>query len=222
MPFEFHTKRDEANRPLVIYRPHKPGLRSNGIETFTPGRPSMASTKHDPSVGVNRDIPEPDLKLEPKTHRGAGVIMLDKDENGHATHAWVVSPTNGFGPSTNTFPKGGHEMTSPSLQHTACKEVHEETGMIPKITGHLTDQVRSKGQMWGQTCRWYVGERHSGTPSDMGWETQAVHRVPIHKLVDFVDHQEKPIARMVVEKYGPPKKDLLGDLLNGLLTSQSK
>lgn len=222
MPFEFHTKPDEDWRPVVIYRPHKPGTR-NGIETFTPGHPSLASTKHSSEVGVNPDLPEMDFNTEPKTRSGAGVVMLDRDDKGRATHAWVVSPTNGFGPATNTFPKGGHEESSPSLQHTACKEVHEETGMIPKITDHLCDQVRSKGQAWAQTCRWYVGERHSGTPSDMGWESQAVHRVPLHKLVDFVDHSEKPIARMVVEKYGPPKKrNLLGDMLSRLLTSPSK
>jgi hypothetical protein len=45
--------------------------------------------------------------------------------------------------------------------------------------------------------RYYHAKRVGGTPSEMGWESQAVHLVPKEKLKD---HLNSPLDKEIVEK----------------------
>ena len=97
---------------------------------------------------------------------------------------WVVSPSNKFGGYTNTFPKGKLDPQEEiSLRANALKEVFEEAGLHVALTGFLCDSVRSTS-----VTRYYLARRVGGNPADMGWESQAVHLVPVSQLAAFVSH----------------------------------
>ncbi len=184
-----HPEPDEHGRPVRIANPHTPSDEStwhdtSKVATFTP---KSAVPEH---ISAERTSSTPELKQDPKFHEhpylatSAGAIIHNGDGR-----VWVKSPTNGFGGYKNTFPKGRHE--GGSLQDTAKREVHEETGLHAKITGHLGDYDRTTTR-----TRYYVGERTGGSPHHMGWESQAMHLVPIKDLHHFMDTpQDKKIAQ---------------------------
>jgi ADP-ribose pyrophosphatase YjhB (NUDIX family) len=113
----------------------------------------------------------PPTELEP----AAGAVVIEPDGR-----FWLVSPSNGFGGYVNTFPKGTVDKGA-SLQATALKEVFEESGLQVRLTAHLADLRRSTS-----CTRYYLARRVSGHPADMGWESQAVHLVPLERLADFL------------------------------------
>jgi ADP-ribose pyrophosphatase YjhB (NUDIX family) len=100
--------------------------------------------------------------LEP----ASGAIIVEPDGR-----IWTVSPTNGYG-AKNTFAKGRLEKGL-TPQENAIKEVFEETGLKVRIVSAL-------GNFEGDTTltRMYVAVRESGTPAEMGWESQAVNLYP--------------------------------------------
>ncbi|MGV3726422.1 NUDIX hydrolase [Hydrogenophaga sp.] len=97
----------------------------------------------------------------------AGVVVVEPDGR-----VWLVCPTNQFGGYQMTFPKGRQEPGT-SLQATALKEAFEETGLQVRLIRHLVDVPRTQTY-----TRYYVAKRVGGTPSAMGWESQAVMLVP--------------------------------------------
>lgn len=118
------------------------------------------------------------LKSIPGKKTAAGAIIIEPDGR-----VWMVSPTNKFGGHENTFPKGGKE-DGYLLQATAMKEVWEETGLQIAIDDHLGDIERETSH-----TRYYLAHRTGGSPSKMGWESQAVHLAPLDKMVDMLTHR---------------------------------
>ena len=125
--------------------------------------------------GQMPNLEEPDMITNGKAP-AAGVVIEEPDGR-----VWLVSPTNGFAGYKTTFPKG-HADDGISLQATAIKEAFEESGLKVAITGFIGDVER------GQTMtRYYRAVRVGGTPTNMGWETQAVKLVPKSELHDSVN-----------------------------------
>lgn len=179
------------NGNIVISHPHTPSgeetwFDSSKIATFTPlsNVSHLNSSRFIPST-INHKI-EIDFVSSPLLRTCAGIIMVEDER------VWVVSPTNGFA-STNTFPKG--ECQNEHLQTAAAREVYEETGFNASIDSVLGDIVRRNSK-----TRYYLGRRLSGSPSDMAWESQALHLVPLSMLEDFVDREkDKEIARLLIK-----------------------
>lgn len=125
--------------------------------------------------GIMLDLVEPKMDTKGKAP-AAGVVIEEPDGR-----IWLVNPTNGFAGYTTTFPKG-HADDGISLQATAIKEAFEESGLQVEIIGLHGDVER------GQTMtRYYRARRVGGTPSAMGWETQAGQLVPqadVHAAVN--------------------------------------
>jgi 8-oxo-dGTP pyrophosphatase MutT (NUDIX family) len=185
-----HPELDENGRQVTINHPHTASGENtwhdtSKVATFTPGSPAPHYTTeaHKP-VEHNEAIEKP-FTPHPHLKTSAGAII----DNGDG-RVWVKSPTNGFGGYKNTFPKGRVDHGE-SLQQAAAREVHEETGLNVHLTGHLGDYDRSTTR-----TRYYIGHRTGGSPSSMGWESQAMHLVPVHQLHHFMDSEsDKKIAR---------------------------
>jgi 8-oxo-dGTP pyrophosphatase MutT (NUDIX family) len=122
-------------------------------------------------------IPEPEFVLPPGMKAAAGAVVLENDGR-----VWLVSPTNGFGGYTATFPKGRLDFGT-SLQQTAVREVFEESGLLVRLEAFLLDVSRTQTY-----TRYYVARRIAGCPSAMGWESQAVHLVPAARLEEVAVH----------------------------------
>jgi 8-oxo-dGTP pyrophosphatase MutT (NUDIX family) len=122
-------------------------------------------------------IPEPEFVLPAGLKAAAGAVVLEDDGR-----VWLVSPTNGYGGYTSTFPKGRVDPGT-SLQHTAVREVFEESGLLVRLEAFLIDLRRTQTY-----TRYYVARRIAGCPSAMGWETQAVHLVPAARLEEVAVH----------------------------------
>jgi 8-oxo-dGTP pyrophosphatase MutT (NUDIX family) len=95
---------------------------------------------------------------------GAGTIMREADGR-----IWMIQPSNGFGGKTFAIPKGRIEPGH-SLNHTAVKELYEETGLGHEITDYLGSFANSTG---GRNAV-FEGKRIGGHPEQMGWETQGL------------------------------------------------
>jgi 8-oxo-dGTP pyrophosphatase MutT (NUDIX family) len=61
-----------------------------------------------------------------------------------------------------------------SLAANAAKEVFEETGLLIEVGQPLIDTERT-----ASVCRYFLGQRIGGDPSNMGWEAQAVCLTPV-------------------------------------------
>lgn len=115
-----------------------------------------------------------------------GAIIHEKDGR-----VWTLSPTNGFGGYDTTIGPKGKLEEGLNPRANAIKEAHEETGLKIRLTGHAHDSDRTTS-----LTRYYHAKRVGGHPSDMGWETQAVHLVPKEKLEDHLNSPlDKEIAR---------------------------
>ena len=86
---------------------------------------------------------------------------------------WVFEPTNKFGGYVRTSPKGT-VVSGRSLAANAAKEVFEETGLLIEVGQPLIDTERT-----ASVCRYFLGQRIGGDPSNMGWEAQAVCLTPV-------------------------------------------
>ena len=137
--------------------------------------------------GINEDLQEPDFHAHPAKHAASGVVIEEPDGR-----VWLVSPTNKFGGYEATFPKGTEEKGL-SFQANAIKEAFEETGLKVEITGFIGDFDRTTS-----VARMYRARRVGGTPTAMGWESQAVHLVPKKRLYDHLNmHPDHAIAEIV-------------------------
>lgn len=133
--------------------------------------------------GQNPGLEEPAMKMTPGLKASAGVVVIEPDGR-----VWLVHPTNAFGGYRATWPKGRVEGGL-SLQATACRECFEESGLKVRITGLLGDFQRTT-----TVARYYMGERVSGTPALMGWESQACSLAPLDALPDLLNGSaDKPV-----------------------------
>lgn len=180
-----HPKADDAGKAVTVNYPSKPSdpatwHNPEATATFTPGgaapdrlngvamKPWTAAPKTiNEWANVEGQKPELDaefpLERRPGKTMGSGVIVVEPDGR-----MWLTKPTNHFGGYQQTFPKGTVENGLP-LQASAIKEAFEETGLKVRITGVLGDYERTTS-----VARFYIAQRVGGTPSDMGWESQAV------------------------------------------------
>jgi 8-oxo-dGTP pyrophosphatase MutT (NUDIX family) len=193
-----HPKRDEEGKRVWIQHPHQPtppALWGDPHEraTWTPGSPvprtlnSVPFTpwKDHPTTdeeweevaGQDPGLPEPPLQVEQGHQAAAGVVIEEPDGR-----VWVIHPTNAFGGYRGTFPKGRVDDHGANLQAAAIREAFEETGLQVEITGWIADVRRSV-----TTARYYTARRVGGTPSDMGWEAQAVSLVPRTRLYEVLN-----------------------------------
>jgi 8-oxo-dGTP pyrophosphatase MutT (NUDIX family) len=194
-PKAYHPKPGDKGQQIGIYNPHVPAVAAlsnpGEIATITPGCEmpeslnGIAFTSWTPPAeedwdyvdGQMDDLDEPVLHVPKGKEAASGLVIVEPDGR-----AWVVSPTNRFGGYKNTFPKGKVEPEL-SFQSNAIKEAWEEGGIKANVIGLLGDVERTTS-----VTRYYLARRVAGNPSaDVGWESQAVHLVPIGKLTDFLD-----------------------------------
>ena len=200
-----HPKSDSKGRVVVIVNPSQPTDPASwgdpsGVARATPGytMPAIINeipiTRAMPPTGfkswenlvVDRSARSmKPLKLTPGKKASAGAVIHEPDGR-----VWLVEPTNGFWGYVRTFPKGTNEPHY-SLAATAAKEVFEETGLLVEVGAPLIDTERSKS-----VCRYFLGRRIGGDPSDMGWETQAVCLVPLAQLLKMLPSEyDTPIVK---------------------------
>lgn len=132
-------------------------------------------------------LDEPSLVTKGKKP-AAGVVVIEPDGR-----VWIVHPSNAFAGYRATFPKG-HVDDGLSLQVVAIREAFEESGLKVAITGFLGDVERTLTM-----TRYYRARRVGGTPSAMGWETQAVALVPPGQVASYVNRE---VDRTVASKAG--------------------
>jgi 8-oxo-dGTP pyrophosphatase MutT (NUDIX family) len=203
-----HPKVGDDGKPFNVYNPSSPSAEAawkdpDLIAQFVPGGKAPAVlngvafapwTDHPKTVegwdyvdGQMDDLDEPALVLKNGKAPAAGVLIEEPDGR-----VWIVKPSNGFAGYRATFPKG-HADDGLSLQATAIKECFEESGLQVEITGFALDVER------GQTItRYYRARRVGGSPTDCGWETQAVALVPKDQLIEQLNRSvDHPIAHAV-------------------------
>ena len=192
-----HPRKDHKGRLVPIDRPHQPSnletwSRADQHATVTPDSPmpakvaglSIASWSHVPASNAGWEelaqleaFDEPARKVVHGKPPASGAVVVEVDDR-----VWVVSPSNSFGGYSNTFPKGKVDAGL-SPRANALKECFEESGLQVELTGFLCDSERSTS-----VTRYYLARRVGGNPADMGWESQAVHLVPISQLTKFASH----------------------------------
>jgi ADP-ribose pyrophosphatase YjhB (NUDIX family) len=136
--------------------------------------------------GQTDDLEEPPMHLPLGLKAASGCVIEEPDGR-----VWLVSPTNGFGYDT-TYPKGKAEDDL-SLQANAIKEAFEESGLKVEITGLLGDFQRTTS-----VTRLYTARRVGGSPSAVGWESQAVRLVPRSALDEIASADaDAPINQLL-------------------------
>ena len=129
-------------------------------------------------------IEEPEYNVPTGFKPAAGVVIRETDGR-----IWVVAPTNAFAGYRATFPKGRPE--GKTTQAAALMEAFEESGLQVRLLRHLVDVERTESY-----TRYYLAERVTGDPAEMGWESQAVMLVPQAKLPQVLNSAyDKPIIK---------------------------
>jgi ADP-ribose pyrophosphatase YjhB (NUDIX family) len=144
---------------------------------------------------------EPPMRSVSGKPPASGAVVVESDGR-----VWVVSPSNGFGGYTHTFPKGKLVLKGDlGLRANALKEVFEETGLQVELTGFLCDAIRSTS-----VTRFYLAMRVGGNPAAMGWESQATHLVPMEQLAGFVSHaNDKIVVQSLRERPRLSRSDIV-------------
>lgn len=175
---------------MITWRKNKPS--PHEMEGFE--RPS---DDRYPRFGEHDYIPESEDIVNPRRLNVAtGTIIMEPDK-----HVWLVHPTNQYGGHEMTFPKGTVDDIVPgkrfqSYQHNAMKETYEESGLKTRIRKHFGDFSRSTS-----VTRYYLADRVGGHPLHMGWESEAVSLIPLHRLLDFVTHPtDREIAKKLIKE----------------------
>lgn len=197
VPKAYHPAKNDNGSAVGIFEPSKEDL--SGMSdpsksvTITPGSklpkslngvafsdwtPPGDNEEWDYVEGQKDDLDEPPMHLPLGKKAATGMIVLEPDGR-----VWVVSPTNQFGGYKNTFPKGKVEDEL-SFQANAIKETWEECGIKAEVIGLLGDVTRTTS-----VTRYYLAKRTAGNPSKVGWESQAVHLVPISDIYRFMDSE---------------------------------
>ena len=190
----FHPQPDEHGAPVRLAHPstpttvaswHDPASVATVIPLgalppslndvpFAPWLDLPASNADWQTVAGQAVIDEPPFVVPAAFAPAAGVVIQEDDGR-----VWAVAPSNRFGGYDATFPKGRVEPAI-SLQATAIREAFEESGLRVQIVRHLIDCRRTQTM-----TRYYLARRLGGNLALMGWESQAVHLVPM-ALLDTV------------------------------------
>ena len=190
----FHPQPDEHGAPVRLAHPstpttvaswHDPASVATVIPLgalsavlndvpFAPWLDLPASNADWQTVAGQAAIDEPPFVVPAAFAPAAGVVIQEDDGR-----VWAVAPSNRFGGYDATFPKGRVDPDI-SLQATAIREAFEESGLRVQIVRHLIDCRRTQTM-----TRYYLARRLGGNPALMGWESQAVHLVPM-ALLDTV------------------------------------
>jgi len=199
-----HPRPDEHGKPVHLAHPSQPtGLEAwvdpTAVATVVPDGP-MPPALHGVAFEPWRDAPtsragwdaltggadfdEPRFQPEDLSP-AAGAVILEPDGR-----VWLVSPSNAFGGYRTTFPKG--KVLHLGLRVTAVKEAFEETGLRVELVRHLLDVRRSTSH-----TRYYLARRVGGTPSAMGWESQATHLAPLAHATTLLN---RPVDHPLVER----------------------
>jgi 8-oxo-dGTP pyrophosphatase MutT (NUDIX family) len=183
-----HPCRNNDGELVVIHRPSSPTPSAHwdepgALATAVPvcrmpaSLNGLALSAADGAPGEGEAVDEPPFLLPQGLRAAAGAVVIEDDGR-----VWLVSPTNGFGGYAATFPKGRVDPGG-TLQHTAIREVYEESGLLVRLESFLIDVPRTQTY-----TRYYIAKRVGGCPSAMGWETQAVHLVPASRLEEIAAH----------------------------------
>lgn len=191
---KFHPKLNDRGSLVVLNKPSTPSpphswQDSNSVASTVPNHDighshinNIPLQKHVPGnwkgVEGQGDFAEPEFHATPQKRMSVGVVMVEPDKR-----VWVVHPSNQFAGYEATFPKGTVEPDL-NFRENAIKETHEESGLKTELHAHLGDFERNKSK-----TRYYIGKRTGGHPSDMGWESQKVSLVPLHKLHKVLTHK---------------------------------
>ena len=187
----FHPQPDEHGAPVRLAHPstpttvaswHDPASVATVIPLgalpavlndvpFAPWLDLPASNADWQTVAGQAAIDEPPFVVPAAFAPAAGVVIQEDDGR-----VWAVAPSNRFGGYDATFPKGRVDPDI-SLQATAIREAFEESGLRVQIVRHLIDCRRTQTM-----TRYYLARRLGGNPALMGWESQAVHLVPMALL----------------------------------------
>ncbi len=218
-----HPRKDDKGRDVEIKHPNQPTSQeswstSDQLATVIPdsqmptkiaGLP-IASWRTAPTAAAGwqqlvqdaRFDEPPMLKVAGK-EPASGAVVVEPDGR-----VWVVSPSNGHGGYTNTFPKGKLETSQGfSLRANALKEVFEESGLHVELMSFLCDSIRST-----TVTRYYLAMRVGGSPADMCWESQSTHLVPMAQLARFVSHpNDEIVVRSLREMARLSESDIVSD-----------
>ncbi|TWI69708.1 ADP-ribose pyrophosphatase YjhB (NUDIX family) [Pseudoduganella lurida] len=191
-----HPCPDDDGQPVTLHLPSAPtGLAAwmdaAAIATVVPGGAMPAALNgiaFDAWAGAAEGAwdalandaadPEPPFVLPPGLAAAAGAVIVEEDGR-----VWLVAPSNGFGGYDATFPKGRVDAGT-SLRCAAVREAFEESGLKVEIDGFLIDVRRTLTY-----TRYYLARRVGGHPGTMGWESQAVHLVPLAMLAEVATHR---------------------------------
>lgn len=218
MGLTIHFQKDNHGQPVIIKHPSVPTPLENWaapaqVATVIPEGDMPADLNGLPfqvwtgaqsdwnSVPGQADIEEPPFVLPPGKKPAAGAVIVEQDGR-----VWVVCPSNKFGGYSTTYPKGRQEHGL-SLQATAIREAHEESGLQVQLIAFLADSTRSETH-----TRYYLARRVGGNPASMGWESQAVMLVPRKQLADVLAHKnDQPLVRALdaLLPLRPVQKDIL-------------
>lgn len=206
---QIHPRRNDHGQVVMINRsstasPAQAWLDPHAIGTAVPSCP-MPAAINGVELSTWRDAPttaddwkalgeasafdEPPMNTALGKQPAAGVVTVEADGR-----VWAVAPTNAFGGYSATFPKGRLDGLPPRA--AAIREAFEESGLEVELTGYLCDAVRST-----TVTRYYTARRVGGNPADMGWESQAVHLVPMGKLSTVITHQNDKAVIDALKKH---------------------
>lgn len=195
-PKAFHPKLNDDGKQVGLIDPHDPTPSTTwdnpeAVATFVPGGNAPA-TLHGIPLTPWDDAPqtlfdwanvdgqdvhdEPEMDEEGFHKIGAGVVVMEPDGR-----VWIIHPSNKYGGYKASFPKGTVEDGLP-LQASAIKEAYEESGLKVELTGFLMDVDRTTSR-----ARYYTAKRVGGTPTDAGWESQAVSLAPVKDLYSLLN-----------------------------------
>ncbi|THC45293.1 NUDIX hydrolase [Massilia sp. Mn16-1_5] len=161
----------------------------NGIP-LSPWDDAPATSQEWSACAVYPDLDEPRYILKPGYAAAAGAVILEDDGR-----VWLVAPSNRFGGYAATFPKGRVDPGT-SLPCASVREAYEESGLQIRIVGFLLDATRTQTH-----TRYYVARRVGGTPARMGWESQAVHLVPLAQLRQVAIHPNDAVVIDALEHW---------------------
>ena len=200
----FHPQRDEKGRRVEIRKPSlgsdlSAWAQKDAIALVVPKGEMPADVNgicisswedrpEDPeaweALASEFAIEEPEYNVPTGFKPAAGVVIRETDGR-----IWVVAPTNAFAGYRATFPKGRPD--GKTTQAAALMEAFEESGLQVRLLRHLVDVERTESY-----TRYYLAERVTGDPAEMGWESQAVMLVPQAKLPHVLNSAyDKPIIK---------------------------
>jgi len=206
----YHPCTNDAGQPVVIRKPSMPTPLAhwddpNQIATVVPGgalpavlngvafsawAEAPASSDGWSACVAGIGVEEPPFVLPAGMAAAAGAVVLEDDGR-----VWLVAPSNGFGGYSATFPKGRVDPGT-SLHCASVREAFEESGLQVRVEAFLLDVRRTLTY-----TRYYIARRVGGSPAAMGWESQAVHLVPLAQLRQVTVHPNDAPVIAALERW---------------------